>query len=231
MLSRCEREAAPNPRVDESTLSTTAGSTVQHQDAALVHAAASGDRTAQTAIWKRYLPLVRSRMSRSLGGQDVDDHVQEVFLRLFKYLPDLRDPTALRSFLIGIALRVAGTELRRRRCRYWLQLTASGDLPEPHHAVDDNADEPREAVARLSAILENFTPESYRVIELRYVEGKELTEVAEAIDVSLATAKRHLARASARLHAIVQREPTLAGYLRAGPPRGSRGGRAYFAHA
>jgi RNA polymerase sigma-70 factor (ECF subfamily) len=217
--------------VDESTLSTTAGSTVQHQDAALVHAAASGDRTAQTAIWKRYLPLVRSRMSRSLGGQDVDDHVQEVFLRLFKYLPDLRDPTALRSFLIGIALRVAGTELRRRRCRYWLQLTASGDLPEPHHAVDDNADEPREAVARLSAILENFTPESYRVIELRYVEGKELTEVAEAIDVSLATAKRHLARASARLHAIVQREPTLAGYLRAGPPRGSHGGRAYFAHA
>ena len=217
--------------MDEPTFQTTGETTAQHQDVALVHAASRGDRTAQTAIWKRYLPLVRSRMSRSLGGQDVDDHVQEVFLRLFKYLPDLRDPSALRSFLIGIALRVAGSELRRRRCRYWLQLTASGDLPEPSHAADTNADEPREAVARLSAILENFTPESYRVIELRYVEGKELTEVAEAIDVSLATAKRHLARASARLHAIVQREPTLAGYLRTAPPHGSHGGRAFFAHA
>lgn len=196
-----------------------------------MHAASKGDRGAQTAIWKRYLPLVRSRMSRSLGGQDVDDHVQEVFLRLFKYLPDLRDPSALRSFLIGIALRVAGTELRRRRCRYWLQLTASGDLPEPNHSADESLDEPREAVARLSAILENFTPESYRVIELRYVEGKELTEVAEAIDVSLATAKRHLARASARLHAIVQREPSLAGYLRAASPHGSHGDRTFFAHA
>jgi RNA polymerase sigma-70 factor, ECF subfamily len=204
---------------------STSPSTSQGEDAALVFAAWKGDRAAQTAIWKRYLPLVRSRISRSIGGHDVDDHVQEVFLRLFQVLPDLRDPTALRSFIIGIALRVAGTELRRRRCRYWLQLTPSGELPEP--AATPSADEPREAVARLSAILGTFAPESYRVIELRYVEGKELTEVAEAIDVSLATAKRHLARASARLHAIVQREPALAKYLTgAGPAE-----RALAAHA
>ena len=108
------------------------------------------------------LPLVRARMNRSIGGQDVDDHVQEVFLRLFQVLPDLRDPAALRSFIIGIALHVAGTELRRRRGRYWLQLTASGDLPEP--CTPPSADQPREAVARLSAILGSFTPETYRVI-------------------------------------------------------------------
>jgi RNA polymerase sigma-70 factor (ECF subfamily) len=200
-------------------------------DVALVNAASAGDRCAQTAIWRRYLPLVRSRMSRSLGGQDVDDHVQEVFLRLFKYLPDLRDPAALRSFLIGIALRVAGTELRRRRSRCWLQLTASGDLPEPSCAAHVGADEPREAVARLSAILESFAPESYRVIELRYVEGKELSEVAEAIDVSLATAKRHLARASARLHAILRHEPSLADYVCATSLRGSHAERASVAQA
>jgi RNA polymerase sigma-70 factor, ECF subfamily len=188
-----------------------------HRDAALVHAAWRGDRAAQTAIWRRYLPLVRARMSRSLGGQDVDDHVQEVFLSLFQVLPDLRDPSALRSFIIGITLHVVGTELRRRRGRYWLQLTPSGELPEP--TVQHDADPPREEVARLSAILESFTPETYRVISLRYVEGKELTEVAEAIDVSLATAKRHLARASARLHAIVRREPILAGYLHAASAR------------
>lgn len=206
-------------------------SIVEHHDANLVHAASRGDRGAQNAIWRRYLPLVRSRMSRSLGGHDVDDHVQEVFLRLFQYLPQLRDPTALRSFLIGIALRVAGSELRRRRCRHWLQLTASGDLPEPAHVANQEADAPREAVARLSAILETFTPESYRVIELRYVEGKELTEVAEAIDVSLATAKRHLARVSARLHAIVRHEPSLAEYLSASQMRGSPRGRPTVADA
>jgi RNA polymerase sigma-70 factor (ECF subfamily) len=158
-------------------------------------------------------------MSRSLGGQDVDDHVQEVFLSLFQVLPDLRDPSALRSFIIGITLHVVGTELRRRRGRYWLQLTPSGELPEP--SAQPDVDPPREAVARLAAILETFTPETYRVIALRYVEGKELTEVAEAIDVSLATAKRHLSRATGRLHAIVKREPILAGYLHAASTRAS----------
>jgi RNA polymerase sigma-70 factor (ECF subfamily) len=152
-------------------------------------------------------------MSRAVGEHDVDDQVQEVFLRLFQVLPNLRDPAALRSFIIGITLRVAGTERRRRRDRCWLQLTPSGELPEP--APSPDAQDPRDAMARLSAILDTFAPENYRVIELRYVEGKELTEVARAIDVSLATAKRHLARVSARLRAVVKREPVLAGYLAA----------------
>jgi RNA polymerase sigma-70 factor (ECF subfamily) len=217
--------------VDELGCNPAGESAIHREDTALVLAASAGDRAAQTAIWRRYLPLVRSRMSRSLGPHDVDDHVQEVFLRLFNVLPDLRDPAALRSFLIGIALRVAGTELRRRRSRCWLRLTASGDLPEPDSAPHSGADERREAVARLSAILESFGPESYRVIELRYVEGKELAEVAEAIDVSLATAKRHLARASARLHAIVRHEPSLADYVCATSLRGSHGERASVGQA
>ena len=189
-------------------------------DAALVHAAWSGDRAAQAAIWRRYLPMVRSRMSRTIGDHDLDDQVQEVFLRLFQVLPNLRDPSALRSFIIGITLRVAGTERRRRRDRCWLQLTPSGELPEP--MITPDPQDPRDALARLSAILDSFAPENYRVIELRYVEGKELTEVARAIDVSLATAKRHLARVSARLRAVVKREPVLAGYLYG--VRASRGG-------
>ena len=179
-----------------------------------MHAAWRGDRAAQTAIWKRYLPLVRARMSRSLGGQDVDDHVQEVFLSLFQVLPDLRDPSALRSFIIGITLHVVGTELRRRRGRYWLQLTPSGDLPEPI-APQHDADPPREEVARLPR-------SSSRSRRRRTASSRSGTSRArsspkwrEAIDVSLATAKRHLARASARLHAIVRREPILAGYLQA----------------
>jgi RNA polymerase sigma-70 factor (ECF subfamily) len=150
-------------------------------------------------------------MGRALGSDDLEDLVQEVFLRTFTALPTLRDPTAIRSFVIGVTLRVAATERRRRRSRCWLQLTSTGELPETGPAPETH--EPREAIARLSAILDSFSPESYRAIELRYLEGKELTEVARAIDVSLATVKRRLARASARLRSVVKREPALAGYL------------------
>jgi RNA polymerase sigma-70 factor (ECF subfamily) len=168
-----------------------------------------GDRQAHVAIWRKYMALVRSKIGRSVGGQDVDDHVQEVFLRLFEHLPQLRDPGALRSFIIGITLRVGGTELRRRRCRWWLTITPTGELPEPPPSRDDGSDV-REVLARLLAVLGRLSPHSSRVFELRYVEEKELTDVAKAMKISLATAKRHLARASACFYAMAEREPALA---------------------
>ena len=180
-------------------------------DGALVRAALAGDPLAPAAIWKRYAPLVRSKLNRSIGGQDVDDQVQEVFLRLFEYLDQLRDPSALRSFLIGITLRMAGTELRRRRCRAWLVLTATGEVPELP-ALDDP--EARRVVRRLFGILDQLAPESVRVFALRYIEEKELVEVAAAMNVSLATVKRYLSRVSSRVQAMAEREPLLAGYLR-----------------
>jgi RNA polymerase sigma-70 factor (ECF subfamily) len=190
------------------------------EDAALVRAAWAGDRRAHVAIWRKYTVLVRSKIGRSIGGQDAEDHVQEVFLRLFEYLSQLRDPTALRSFIIGITLRVAGTELRRRRCRWWLSLTPTGELPDPQPWADDGSDM-REVMGRLLAVLGKLTPHSSRVFELRYIEEKELADVAKTMNISLATAKRHLARASARVFAMAEREPALAGFLQAGAARRS----------
>ncbi len=190
------------------------------EDADLVRAALAGDRNAEVAIWRRYVPLVRSKLGRSIGGQDVDDHVQEVFLRLFEYLPQLRDPAALRSFLIGITLRIAGTELRRRRCRWWLTLTPTGDVPEPCTFEDEG--ETRQVVSKLHGILTKLTPSSSRFFELRFVEERELSEVAVAMNVSLATAKRHLARVSACVYAMADREPALAGYMQAAAVRWNR---------
>jgi len=187
------------------------------EDAELVRAVLAGDKRAEVAIWRRYVPLVRSKLGRSIGGQDVDDHVQEVFLRLFEYLSHLREPAALRSFLIGITLRIAGTELRRRRCRWWLTLSATGELPEPCTFEDEG--ETRQVVSKLHGILTKLTPNSSRFFELRFVEERELSEVAVAMDVSLATAKRHLARVAARVYAMADREPVLAGYMQAAAAR------------
>jgi RNA polymerase sigma-70 factor, ECF subfamily len=188
------------------------------EDAALVRAAWAGDSRAHVAIWRKYTVLVRSKIGRSIGGQDVEDHVQEVFLRLFEYLSQLRDPTALRSFIIGITLRVAGTELRRRRCRWWLSLTPTGELPDPQPWADDGSDM-REVLGGLLSVLGKLTPHSSRVFELRYIEEKELADVAKTMNISLATAKRHLARASARVFAMAEREPALVGFLQAAGAR------------
>ncbi len=48
---------------------------------------------------------------------------------------------------------------------------------------------------------------------LHYVDGWELTEVAEAFGVSLATVKRRLARTSVRVFASAQADSLLVQYL------------------
>ncbi|AKT40254.1 RNA polymerase sigma factor [Chondromyces crocatus] len=183
----------------------------QTDDAALARAAAEGHPAAASVAWDRFSPLVRGLLRRSLGPSvDVEDQVQEVFLRFFRQIPTLRDPARVRSFLIGITVRVAGTEIRKRRVRRWLRLTDTGAVPEESTTLDEDA---REAVTRLYAILDGMGADERLAFVLRHVEGLELTEVAAGLDVSLATAKRKLARATARVFARVERDPVLSAYL------------------
>jgi RNA polymerase sigma-70 factor (ECF subfamily) len=187
----------PTPEVDDTTLAGDA---------------ARGDPAAHAAIWDRYAPLVRRVLARAIGpGSEVEDQVQEVFLRFYRNRALLRDPGALRSFLFGITLRVAATELRSRRIRSWLRLTRDGVLEEPEAPRGDP--DAREAVRRLYAILDRLDAQSRLAFVLHYVDGWELTEVAEAFGVSLATIKRRLARTSMRVFASAQADTLLVPYL------------------
>jgi RNA polymerase sigma-70 factor (ECF subfamily) len=181
-------------------------------DVTLASEAAKGDPGAHAAIWDRYAPLVRRILVRSIGpGSEVEDQVQEVFLRFYRNRALLRDPGALRSFLFGITLRVAASELRARRIRSWLHLTKDGVIDEREAPRTDP--DAREAVRRLYAILDRLDANSRLAFVLHYVDGWELTEVAEAFGVSLATVKRRLARTSVRVFASAQADSLLVAYL------------------
>src|SRR5258706_13547423 len=85
-------------------------------DVTLASEAAKGDPGAHAAIWDRYAPLVRRILVRSIGpGSEVEDQVQEVFLRFYRNRTLLRYPSALLSFLFGITLRSAAFVLHALR--------------------------------------------------------------------------------------------------------------------
>ncbi|MFT3766538.1 MAG: sigma-70 family RNA polymerase sigma factor [Minicystis sp.] len=189
-------------------------------DAAVARALAEGQEAAAAIAWDRYAGMVRGVLRRSIGPDaDVEDAVQDVFLRFFSQIGALRDPAAMRSFLMGITLHVAGSELRRRRVRRWLRLTVDGTLPDRAGEGDDG--EARAALRRLYAILDRLDDDGRLVFVLRHLEGLELTEVAEALGTSLATAKRRLAKVTARVLAMITRDPALAEYVRGLPLEGA----------
>jgi len=184
----------------------------ERTDAELVLLAHAGDPRAATWIWDRYFPAVRAFLFRTLGpGWDIDDLVQEVFVGFFRNVETLRDPSAVRSFLFGIALRVARTALRKRRVRRWLRLSDSGQVPDlPSTAHDPSS---RAALVRLYAVLEELPSRDRFAFVLRHAEGYELAEVAVSLECSLATAKRCLARAGEHVARRAREEPLLEPYI------------------
>ena len=132
-------------------------------------------------------------------------------MRLFWSLPQLRESAALRSYIIGITLRIAGSVRRTHRRHWWLRLTPTGDLPERRACSSDDP-EAREALWHFHSILEKLGPRTRRAFELRHVAKLELTDVASALGISLATTKRLLARASSRVFAMVRRDALLVEY-------------------
>jgi RNA polymerase sigma-70 factor (ECF subfamily) len=186
-------------------------------DADLVAAWARGSAAASAAIWDRFYPMVRRVLCRTMGpGHDMEDLAQEVFLRLFRKLPALRDPAALRSFVLSITTHVVQGELRGRWLRRWLGLARDGALPE---SESDQADhDAREALDRFYRILDRLGAKDRTAFVLRHVEEVELTDVAGALGVSLATVKRRLPRVARRVFALAANDPVLAGYLSRGKP-------------
>jgi RNA polymerase sigma-70 factor (ECF subfamily) len=182
-------------------------------DTGLVRAILDGDPRAPRILWDRYARLVYRILRRSLGQQnEVEDLVQEVFLNLFRRLPTLRDPRTLPAFLVTMTTLTLRHELRRRWVRRCMLLGAKEDIDPDLRAVHPNP-EARQAVARLYAILDRIGREERMAFVLRFIEGMELTEVATALGLSLATAKRRLVHARARVDHHIANDRGLAAYL------------------
>lgn len=182
------------------------------EDSELARAFVRGEPWAGRAIWTRHAPMVFRLLERALGPNgEADDLTQSVFMTTFDRLPRLRDPEALRSFIYSVALRILKWELRRRRVRRIVQLSAVGVVPEvPVRAADS---ENREILVRFYRLLDVLGASERTAFVLRYMVGFKLEEVAEHLGVSLATAKRWISRGSQRVFALVAADAELSSYL------------------
>ncbi len=181
-------------------------------DAELVQAAARGDADAISVIWDRYAALVRGVLRGALGPDlIVEDLLQEVFIAFVKGAKGIQEASALRGYLVGVAVRLAALELRRRKVRRWVMLSPTGELPDT--AVMPRDSEGRQALQALYRVLDQLGSRRRLAFVLRHVQGMGLNDVAAALRVSESTARREVARARAHIVKSGQREPALHAYI------------------
>lgn len=189
------------------------------EDAALLVAGLrAGNPGAKAAFFARYAPDVERLVTHLIGpDRELADILQEVFVQALSSIGSLRDPAALRPWLLRIATHCARRTLRTRTRRAWLRFFVDADEEAGFEPTTPELDvEGRETVRAVYALLGRMPADERIAFALRYIDSMELTEVAEACTVSLATVKRRIQRAEERFLGLASRHPALEIWLREG---------------
>jgi RNA polymerase sigma-70 factor (ECF subfamily) len=179
--------------VDETRPHTAAASAPGADDAALVRAAAAGDRRAFAAIYGRYARAVHGVLLARVPRADADDLTQEVFVAAMRKIGDLREPAAVGAWLTAAARNRAATWIRGRATTPRLVMADEpSSHPSPPAALD-----PALVMEHIAAL-----PEAYReTLVLRLVEGLTGPQIAAATGMTHGSVRVNLHKGMEMLRA------------------------------
>ena len=178
----------------------------QDSDQALVLRARAGDRKAFRELVEKYqLPIARTVVSMLGPSSEVDDVVQEVFLRCYETLDRFRGEASFSTYLKRIAINKSLDVLRRRK-RFLGRFLSRDDeayrLPEP--ALDGRMSyDAGERAEIVHAAIGTLSANHRAVVVLRMIEGYSTEETAEMLNLPYGTVLSRLSRAMNTLKATL----------------------------
>ena len=168
-----------------------------------VAAARDGDRTAFGQLYERYARMVHGVLLAKVPVSDVDDLVQDVFIRALRRLSTLRETASFGAWLAVIARNMASDYHRRSVPEEPLTDDASDRRIQRGVSSGDH-DGP--AAAILDAVMS--LPDAYReTLILRLVEGMTGPEIAARTGMTHGSVRVNLHRGMEQLRAKLSGDP------------------------
>ena len=174
-------------------------------DLGVLRKAQRGDERAFSLILRAYETPVFNYVLRLVGGDRAlaEDLTQEVFLRVFQGLPKFSLRSKFTTWLFQVTKNRVLDELR-----------ASERRPRALVALDDIAplevlDQPVERLEEIDALwraVENLSTDLKMALLLRDVVGLSYTEIADALEVTLATVKWRIYKGREEIALALARE-------------------------
>ncbi len=158
-------------------------------DRALIAQWKAGDERAATAIVERHAEAL-SRFAASLGVTDeIDELVQETFIRAFGALDAFRSDSSLRTWLFTIQRRLVIDRQRAQARRGREVGVEDAHLATEYDALDALVAD--EASQRILEAMRRLTHMQREVFTLRVQEGRSYREIAEILDTTEGSARVH----------------------------------------
>jgi RNA polymerase sigma-70 factor (ECF subfamily) len=162
-------------------------------DRVLVERAIDGDSDAFREVVRRYAGTMRAYVSRVVGSvSEADDVVQNALITAWRQLGSLRDPDAVKSWLMRIASREAFAYIRKRPTDASL---TGYDAPHSESSQPEQIAIRNAQLAELSRVLGRLPEEQRRCWLLRQVGDLSYAEIAEEMGISPSTVRGLLVRA------------------------------------
>jgi RNA polymerase sigma-70 factor, ECF subfamily len=167
-----------------------------------VQRATQGEASAFSELYRRTRPLVARLVAGfgTLDADEVEDVVQESYVRAFRGLPRLKDANAFTPWLLTIARNRARTRLERRSLLQRMEDERADPVPETVPALPPALQVERDIAVVRQLIAELPEGEEKKTVQLFYIEGQ-LTarEIAVQLGVGKSTITMRLERFRGRI--------------------------------
>lgn len=175
------------------------------RDNELVKRAQQGEPAAVGALYDRHhTPIFRFIWSRVGIQQLAEDLTGEVFTKMVTSLPDYTiGATPFRAWLYRIARNLVTDEFRKQKGNTAVPLQDVENMIGLDTAPDMIAEQ-NLTLSKVQEALASIDPTQKEVVELRFLAGLSLQEVAETLDYSIAAVKSHQHRGLKALRAALQ---------------------------
>ncbi|MGA2174936.1 MAG: RNA polymerase sigma factor [Verrucomicrobiota bacterium] len=180
-------------------------------DAELIAAVKNGDAASFEPLVQKYQGRVFATARRYARREsEVEDIVQEVFIKAFQKLDGFRGEAPFEHWLMRLAVRTCYDFLRghqRNRETVFTELTGpENDWLDRFAVAPDHASEEAEAARQLvDKVLERLSPPARLVITLLEIEERPVKEIARITGWSVTLVKVRAFRARAEMRRILAR--------------------------
>jgi RNA polymerase sigma-70 factor (ECF subfamily) len=164
-------------------------------DGSLIDLFQSGEVTAFDILLERYRPLILSTALRIMRNKDEAETVaQDAALRVFRNLQHFAGQSKFSTWLYRITENVSYTAYAKNKrhlevLHAYAVETEAGDTTTPESETD------------FTAMIAGLTTEEKQLLVLRFVEERELRDIAIILDIGLSATKMRLYRGLEKLRA------------------------------
>jgi RNA polymerase sigma-70 factor (ECF subfamily) len=194
--------------------STQAGAwdELEGRESTLVARCAKGDQAACAELVAEHQRMVYQLAFHLLGDrEEALDLSQDVFMRVFRTLPQFRGHSQLRTWIYRIVVNHA-----RNRQRWWRRRHRASQVSLDQHlathaepsgnpqVAPDNVFAQKRLASQLRRALDALPFDQRSVVVLREIDGLSYDEIAFSLGVTLGTVKSRLTRARRALRDVLQ---------------------------